>query len=152
MGLLEGDINYRNGWFEMNSTIVNITIEDAAEINQFAKAEGTASGSVGDRIFGMNIQAGIHIPQLMGKQTKHDWIAHAMYESIDTQASLSNCLTTTAGTSNCEVDGKASRDIVTFGITYKPIPAVALKLDRTHWWYGDESTKYTTNLGVAYMY
>ena len=152
MALLEGDINYRNGWFEMNSTIVNITIEDAAEINQFAQAEGTASGSVGDRIFGMNIQAGIHIPQLMGKQTKHDWIAHAMYESIDTQASLSNCLTTTTGTSNCEVDGQASRDIVTFGITYKPIPAVALKLDRTHWWYADESDKYTTNLGVAYMY
>ena len=94
----------------------------------------------------------IHIPQLMGKQTKHDWIAHAMYESVDTQASVPECLTTTKGTTNCEVDGQASRDIVTFGITYKPIPAVALKLDRTHWWYGDESDKYTTNLGVAYMY
>jgi len=152
MGLLEGDINYRKGWFEMNSTIVNITIEDAAEINQFAQAEGTASGAVGDRIFGMNIQTAIHIPQLMGKQTKQDWIAHAMYESIDTQASLSSCLATAAGATNCAVDGKASRDIVTFGITYKPIPAVALKLDRTTWWYGNETSKYTTNIGVAYMY
>ena len=83
--LSEADVQYRKGAFEINSTIANISIEDTAELNRYAADEGTQSGAIGERIFGWNIQAGVHLLQLAGKSTKHDLIAHAMYESIDTQ-------------------------------------------------------------------
>ena len=144
-------MNYRNGWFEMNSAIANITLDDADKINRFATEQSTDDGAVGERIFGMNVQAGIHLWQLMGKQTNHDLIAHAMFETIDTQASLAACSVTDAGTSNCAVHDQAQRDIITYGVTYKPIPAVALKVDHTHWMYG-QTTKDQVNMAVAYMY
>ena len=40
---------------------------------------------------------------------------------------------------DCAVDHKAARDIVHFGLTYKPIPAVALKLDHKIIQYAYES-------------
>jgi hypothetical protein len=158
--LSEADVQYRKGAFEMNSTIANINIQDTAELNQFAADEGTQSGAIGKRIFGFNVQAGVHLLQLAGKSTKHDLIAHAMYESIDTQADLDDsCQATKVGakTRDCAVDHKAARDIVHFGLTYKPIPAVALKLDHKIIQYaydvangGDKQG--STHLGIAYMY
>jgi len=158
--LSEADVQYRKGAFEMNSSIANISIEDTAELNRFAADEGTQSGAIGERIFGWNIQAGVHLLQLAGKSTKHDLIAHAMYESIDTQADLdSSCTATKVGAKkrDCAVDHKAARDIVHFGMTYKPIPAVAFKLDHKIIQYaydvpngGDKQG--STHLGIAYMY
>jgi len=152
MFLNEADIQIRKGAFEMNSTIANISIDDTAELNKFASDEGTASGAIGERIFGWNIQAGVHLLQLMGKTTKHDLVAHVMYESLDTQADLDDTCTT-----NCDVDSKAARDIVHFGLTYKPIPEVAIKVDHKilEYAYADGTTDNqdkTTNLGIAYMY
>ena len=127
MFLNEADIQLRKGAFEMNSTIANISIADTAEINKFQSDEGTAGskvGAIGERIFGWNIQAGVHLLQLAGQQSKHDLIAHVMYESLDTQADMDDDCTT-----GCSVDKKSNRDIVHFGLTYKPIPDVAIKLD-----------------------
>ena len=160
MLLTEGDIQLRHGWFELNSTIANISIEDTAELNQYLANQGKQSGAIGKRIFGFNVQAGIHILQLMQKATNHDLIVHAMYESVDTQASLDDsCQKTTIALKarDCSVDHKAARDIFHYGITYKPIPAVALKVDHKIIQYaydvsnnGDKQA--STNLGIAYMY
>jgi hypothetical protein len=152
MFLNEADIQLRKGAFELNSTIANISIADTAEINKYASDEGTASGAIGERIFGWNIQAGVHLLQLAGKTTKHDLIAHVMYESLDTQADLDDTCAT-----NCAVDDKAARDIVHFGLTYKPIPDVAIKIDHKilEYAYADgskDNQDKTTNLGIAYMY
>ena len=72
----------------------------------------------------------------------------------------SSCTATAVGggdTRDCAVDHKAARDIVHFGLTYKPIPAVALKLDHQIIQYsydvangGDQQG--STNIGIAYMY
>jgi len=152
MFLNEADIQIRKGAFEMNSTIANISIDDTAELNKFASDEGTASGAIGERIFGWNVQAGVHLLQLAGQQTKHDLIAHVMYESLDTQADMDDTCAI-----NCDVDNKAARDIVHFGLTYKPIPDVAIKIDHKilEYAYADgvkDNQDKTTNLGIAYMY
>jgi hypothetical protein len=83
-----------------------------------------------------------------------------MYESLDTQASLDDsCQKTTIARKarDCSVDHKAAREIFHYGITYKPIPAVALKVDHKIIQYaydvsnnGDKQS--STNLGIAYMY
>ena len=152
MFLNEADIQIRKGAFEVNSTIANISIADTAELNKFASDEGTASGAIGERIFGWNVQAGVHLLQLAGQQTKHDLIAHVMYESLDTQADMDDTCAI-----NCDVDNQAARDIVHFGLTYKPIPDVAIKIDHKilEYAYADgvkDNQDKTTNLGIAYMY
>ena len=70
MFLNEADIQLRKGAFELNSTIANISIADTAEINKYASDEGTDSGAIGERIFGWNIQAGVHLLQLAGKHNQ----------------------------------------------------------------------------------
>ena len=155
MFLNEADIQVRQGWFEFNSTIANIDIADTAELNKYASEEGTVgkAGTIGERIFGFNAQIGLHLLQMAGKTTKHDLIVHGMYESVDTQADIDSSCTV-----NCSLDSKAARDIWTYGLTYKPIPDVAIKIDHKVLTYAFQETSSidnqsnTTNLGIAYMY
>jgi len=157
MFLNEVDLQVRKGAFEMNTTFVNISIDDTAELNKWAKAEGTQSGAIGERIYGFNIQGGVHLLQLAGKATKHDLIAHVMFETLDTQADMDSA----CAVGDCSIDKKSAYNNITYGLTYKPIPDVAIKIDHKVKSYTSNDSTFassfdknsnTTNLGIAYMY
>ncbi|MFQ5449989.1 MAG: hypothetical protein ACE5E9_05135 [Nitrospinaceae bacterium] len=146
--LLEGDVKYRLRWFEMNATIVNIDVDDAAAINTYCTAvnvvtAGTCSADVPDNIFGWNIQAGVHIPQLLGLNTTQDLVPFFLFERIRPQDSLPS------GTAPSH---KSNFNVFTMGISYMPIAEVALKADYQHFKTGDSKSHDQFNMGIAYMY
>jgi hypothetical protein len=144
--IIEGDIKYRRKWFEMNASIANIHINNAAELNAFATAQGNASGNIASNILGYNAQFGIHWPQLLGKSTSHDVVTHFMYEFIDTQNEMP-----TGATQQTGKDGEA--DVYTAGITWFPATTnVALKADYTHQVFQDGTSNNQVNFGMAYMF
>ena len=147
MTLLEADIKYRWKWFDMNASIVNTEIDDAQAMNTFCAPGGATDdcvGGIASNIFGYNIQAGVHLPQLMGWKTSQDIVPHFMFERVRTQDEMP------AGT---DPDKSANRNAVyTFGVTYLPIPAVAIKMDHTHIVLQDNTSTDKFNLGIAYMY
>ena len=155
--LNEADIQIRQGAWEMNSTIVNINIDDTAETNKLHNANGNGGkGDIGERIFGWNVQAGVHLLQLAGQTTKHDLIAHVMFEAYDLQKDFdSSC-----AVGDCVEYSKSDVEIIHYGLTYKPIPEVAIKIDHQRleyqnvglWTKTEDATDNTSNIGIAYMY
>jgi len=150
--LIEGDMKYRLNWFEMNASIANISIDEAAALNAFcASAAGDCTADIGDNIFGWNVQAGVHVPQLLGMNTSHDLVTWFMYEHIRPQDSVPSGTAPTAG---------VNFDVYQAGITYLPIPAVAVKLDWQHRRFQNPDfasgklgkAADAINLGIAYMY
>ncbi len=154
--LLEADMKFRKQWFEMNASVANIDVNDAAAINAYCTAQnvitaGTCTADVGDNIFGWNVQAGVHVPQLLGLPTSHDVVTWFMFERIRPQDSVPSGTTPTAGVNYNVFQG---------GITYLPIPAVAIKADFKHQRFDNANfavgkvgkSASTANLGIAYMY
>jgi hypothetical protein len=150
--LLEADVKYRLNWFEMNASIANIDVSDAAAINAFcASAAGDCTSDIGDSIFGWNVQAGVHVPQLLGMNTSHDVVTWFMFERIRPQDSVPTGTAPAAGVNFNVYQG---------GITYLPIPSVAIKADWKHQRFDNPNFAVgevgkaadTVNLGIAYMY
>ena len=154
--LLEADMKYRLNWFEMNASVANIDVSDAAAINAYCAAQnvitaGTCTPDVGDNIFGWNVQAGVHVPQLLGMNTSHDLVTWFMFERIRPQDSVPTGTAPTAG---------VNFDVYQGGITYLPIPSVAIKADWKHQRFDNPNFAVgkvgkaadTVNLGIAYMY
>jgi len=144
--ILEADIKYRQKWFEMNASVANVHINNAAELNAFATAQGNASGNIASNALGWNVQAGIHWPQLLGKSTSHDVITHFMYEFIDTQNQMPTGATQQTGS-------EGETDVYTAGVTWFPATInVALKADYTHQVFLDGTSSNEINFGMAYMF
>ena len=142
--LLEADVRYRWKWFEMNSTVVNIDINDATEINAFcASAAGDCSADVAENVFGWNIQAGVHLLQLLGKSTTQDLVPYLLYENVRPQDKMPTGTPT---------DHANNFELITAGLSYMPIESVALKTDWQHFMHDDGTSKDQINVGVAYMY
>ena len=141
--ILEGDVKYRYRWLDMNASMAHINISDAGAINTFLIAESANDGNVASGIFGWNIQAGIHLPQLLGRSTSQDVVLFALYEFIDTQNEMP---------AGFAPDLKNERKILTTGVSYMPIDEVALKFDYQHTSKGNGDRVDQVNIGMAYMY
>ena len=149
--MLEADMKWRKGAFELNNSIANVSISDSDEMNTFCSAAATRAASscrddIPDNIFGINLQAGLHLPQAMGWSTTHDIIPHIMYEKIRPADSFGG----NAATAN----RARNFDRFLIGASYMPIPKVAIKLDMS--WYDYQvasADDYSTvEMAVAYMY
>ena len=141
--VLEADVKYRYRWFDMNASIAHISISDAGAINNFLINEGESDGNVASGIFGWNVQAGVHMPQLLGLSTSQDVVLFALYEFIDTQNEMPT---------GFAPDLKNERKILVAGVAYQPIPEVALKFDYQHTSKGNGDRVDRVNIGIAYMY
>ena len=148
--MLEGDMKYRRGWFDMNASIANIDIDDSDALNTFcagaARGGGSCRDDIPENIFGYMVQAGVHVPQLLGWKTSHDLIPFVTYEKIRPIDEFGGEAKTANRSKNF--------DLVTTGISYMPTKKVALKIDYQQYMFQTGSTKNNQklNLGVAYMY
>jgi len=145
LALVEADVQYRKDWFEMNATIVNTSISDTEELNAFCQNPSHAcDGKIAENQFGFNIQGGIHIPQLLGKKTTQDLVAHYMFEKVRTQDSNDGTYT---------IDRSRNRNAVhNFGLAYFPIPKVSIKADALFVHTEDNQTTQTFQMAVGYLY
>jgi hypothetical protein len=159
MFLIEGDVKYRLNWFEMNASVANISIENAAEINAFCSSGNVLSncdGDIGSNIFGFNVQAGIHLPQLLGMRTQQDVVIWGMFEKIRPQDRVPS--STLGGTSR--VRPGVNFNVYQAGVAYYPIPNVAIKADLQHRRFDNPNfavgavgkSATTANVGIAYEY
>lgn len=143
VSLVEGDVKYRLKWFDANASVVNTTIADAAALNSYAITQGTNNGVIPKQIFGWNIQGGIHLPQLLNINTRHDVVPFALYESYNLNKQVP-----TGFQANPALDTK----VRTFGVAYFPVPEVALKIDFQTFTRGDNSRQEQVNMGLAFVY
>ncbi len=147
MTLIEADIRYRKGWFDMNASIVNTHLDDAAAINTYCVAASNCTATntkgVAENMFGFNVQTGAHLPQLMGWKTSYDIIPHVMFERIRNQDKMPN------GTAPTLAD---NYNVYHVGVAYLPIPEVSIKVDHLHKKTDDGKSSDTFYAGLAYMY
>lgn len=144
--VVEGDVKFRWTWFDMNATIVNIFISDAAAITMFNRTTGgslKATETIPDNIFGFNVQAGVHVPQLLNMNTDHDFIPFILYENFDLQDSVPTGFAR---------DRSLDTEVITGGFSYMPASNVALKMDWQHFMFGNNTSKDKFNMGMAFMY
>lgn len=143
--IFEGDVRFRKQWFEMDATIVSIHVDDAGDLNAYCarvKVKG-CSGGIAEEMFGWNIEVGIHVLQLAKIDTGHDLVPFFLFEQYDTQYSMP---------SGTPADPSKDVDVYTMGISYLPIPQVAIKTDYQQLIMGDGTTTEKVNVGIAYMY
>jgi len=154
--ILEGDIQVRRNAFEGKFAIMKGWVEDTAEINTWCSQNPSCAADVPKEAFGWLIEAGVHLPQLLGWDTTHDLIPYISYEKIRPNDETGDNAATGS------LSSTANFHDLTMGVSYKPIDAVSLKLDYQQFFY-DESVDLLTdptwtttnsivNLGVAYMY
>ena len=134
----------------MNASIANIDIDDSDALNTFcagaARGGGSCRNDIPENIFGYMVQAGVHVPQLLGWKTSHDLIPFVTWEKIRPIDEFGGEAATANRSKNF--------DLVTTGISYMPTKKVALKMDYQKYMYqtGSNKENQKVNLGVAYMY
>jgi len=111
---LHGSAEYRGA--ELRTLYVQGLIGDVTQIND--RNGLTGSGSVGEKLFGGYVQVAYNVLSLL--DTKHYLAPFFRYERYDTQQKVPGGFTK---------DPANSRVEYTYGLTYKPITNVVVKLD-----------------------
>ncbi|KAF0124266.1 MAG: hypothetical protein FD189_2520 [Elusimicrobia bacterium] len=117
------------------------TIGNAAGVNSAQGFTDAAKNSVGSKFFGGYVEGALNI--LAGTQTSQYLAFFARYERYNTQ------WRTPAGFAR---DPANSRSEYTGGLTYKPIPQVAVKLDHQRITNRARTGINQFNLGLAYIF
>ncbi len=134
--LLEAHAQYRKGAFEARGLILYSAVSAAEKLNAvFGK-------DVGSSQVGGYLELGYDVLGLIVPETEQQVTLFGRYEIYDTQAS----------TEGFAANEAYARRETTLGLTYRPMPQVALKLDH-QWLYNKESHNFRQfNLGVGYNF
>ena len=76
--------------------------------------------SLGDELTGWYVEGGVDVLRLISPEAKQSVTTYARYEDVDTQASLA---------AGVPASGGFEDQIVTFGASWSPLPALVFKLD-----------------------
>jgi hypothetical protein len=135
--LFEGDVRIRKAGFDIQGTIIQTRIKDAGDLS-------TATGEdIGTLHFGWNLELAYHLLPLLSPDTEQDLVPFVRYERFDTQAQMP---------SGFIADPANNRQVITAGLSYLPVPQVALKIDHEEWRDGAHDNGRRTNLGLAWMF
>lgn len=93
-------------------------VDDVAELDAALGLTGTET--IGERLEGWYAEVGYDIVDLFASESRQSLTPFVRFESIDTQAKVP---------SGFASDPVNDQEIVTFGLSYQPIPAVVIKLD-----------------------
>lgn len=134
--MLEGHARYQKNGFEARGLLVYSTISDVEKLNAaFEKAVGKSQ-------FGGYLELGYDVLGLIAPETEQQVTVFGRYEIYDTHAS----------TTGFEANDAYARRETTLGLTYRPMPQVALKADY-QWLYNKDTHNFRQfNLGVGYNF
>ncbi len=137
------DIHGKTAWkgLEVKALYAAGTISNVAELNAEQGFTGTAS--VGEAMFGGYVEVAYDVFRLLPDNRGHQLSPFIRYERYDTQAKTPDGFTG---------DPSKSATEATFGLTYKPIPEVAIKID--HQYVGNQAHTGlgSTNIGFGYLF
>lgn len=145
VSLFEADAKFTFEGVELEGLVAVVFNPDAGAMTTAQRADGNISATdvIGERMFGFMIEGAYHVFHHVWDNAPVDLVAFVRYEKIDTQNK-----TPTGFTKNQAFN----RQNVTFGMSFLPIPQVAIKVD-----YQWRSNKAGTangqfNLGTAYYF
>ncbi|MEW6325285.1 MAG: hypothetical protein AB1515_07840 [Nitrospirota bacterium] len=136
--LFEGDLRLRKAGFDIQGTVVHTRIKDASDLSAALAPE-----VIGTLQFGWNAEVAYHLLQALAPDSEQDVVPFIRYERFDTQAKAPDGFT---------ADPVNNRRVITGGISYLPIPQVAIKVDHERWEDGADDHGHRTNLGLAWMF
>ena len=139
--LVEGDLRIRKGGFDLQGTVVQTRIKNAGDLSA---AIGQAIGKIQ---FGWNAEVAFHLLNAISPDSEQDLVPFVRYERFDTQAQMP---------SGFAANPANNRKVLTFGLSYLPIPQVAIKVDHESWTAGTlaggDDHGHRTNVGLAWMF
>ena len=154
--IVVADYKTKRGALDLDFGIFKGWVEDTKEINAACStmADAACDGGVPQSAFGFLATLGVHLPQLIGKNTTHDLIPYIQYQKIRPQDEVGEGATDVP---------KSNWDVLTVGVSYMPHPQVAIKAAAITKYYGgteaanarfgDAGSSGTAfNAAVAYMY
>lgn len=107
---------YKARGFDVRALVALATVDDAALVNEVRGASGSAS--VGERLVGGYVQAGYDV--LRGRSTEQQLVPYVRYEQLSTQDEVPDGFVR---------DPATDRRIVSLGLSWKPLPNIAVKGD-----------------------
>jgi hypothetical protein len=123
VGVAEVDVRTRIGGFKARAEAAAVFIGDAAALDR-ALSVGTpdqrAAVPVASQAQGAYLEAGYDLLHLLARPSGQELTAFGRFDYVDTQASVP---------AGFVARPELRRYTVTLGLTYKPIPFIALKLD-----------------------
>jgi len=140
--IYEVDFRYTIAGIDFQGEIAQVDIGDAEKLNTIL---GKTSGSdaIAEELFGWYLEGAYHFLPLINRTTSHDAALFLRYEDYDTQKTMPGGFA-----ENPAFD----RQAWTFGLTYRPIPDLAIKVD-----YQDRKNEAGTaedlfNLGIGWEF
>jgi hypothetical protein len=132
IGLFDVDARYRHGGFSARGEFALLVVGDAGNLDRVLASSSNpdqlAAVPVASRSLGGYVEAAYDVLRILAPCTDQALDAFARFDYANTQASVP------AGFTPLEQYDR--RSIVT-GVSYKPIPQIALKADYRHAWLGD---------------
>ncbi len=142
--MVEGDAKYTFEGIELEGQLAFTNLSDSANINNVMIAvDPTFTDFVGQQMFGWYVEGAYHLFHHLMPETKKDLVYFVRYEDFDTQFKMP------AGFAG---DLANDRRSITTGISYLPIPQVALKADYQFNWNKANSGTDQFNLGIGFYY
>ncbi|MDO8461611.1 MAG: hypothetical protein Q7S98_01990 [Deltaproteobacteria bacterium] len=123
LSMMEGDAKYSIEGIDLEGILAFSHLKDAGNINTaILAASPTFTNFVASQMLGYYIEGAYHLFHHLMPETKHDLVVFARYEQIKTQFSMP---------SGFAANPANDRKVVTTGLSYLPIPQVAVKADYT---------------------
>jgi hypothetical protein len=154
--ILVADYKTKRGALDLDFGVFKGWVSDTAEINTACgtMASAACGSDVPQSAFGLLMTVGVHVPEMMGKNTIHDVIPFIQYQKIRPQDEVGD---------NATDVPQSNYDVLTVGVAYKPHSQVALKANYKTIYYGGTEVANTLygaagttgssfNMGVAYQY
>jgi hypothetical protein len=147
--IVEADLRGRWRGLEGRAELASVWIGGTRRLNRALEAAvppGEAfDGPVGYQLLGGYVELGYNVLQPAKLRSRMQLVPFARFEYVDTQFDMGPGLSRTPGN---------RRQIVTAGLTFRPIAEVAVKLDYQHFWTDDPANASFDkfNAGLAFMF
>ncbi len=130
VSLVEADVQYNGRLVSFRALFSQVNIPDAASINR-AYASNTP-----ESFFGAYAEASLNLLYIFNKETKKTLSLFARYETMDLNKSIPK---------NGIENGLNKKDIISTGLTYKPVHGIAIKADYVYKKTGDPNPALVLN-------
>ena len=144
LALLEADAKYSFQGIDLDGAFAWTRLSDAGNINTvLVAADPTFTNFVGSQMLGWYLEGAYHLFHHLWPETNHDLVVFGRFEDFNTQHRMP-----TGFAANPAND----RNTVTVGVSYLPIPQVAIKADYMINWNKANAGVDQFNLGVGFYY
>jgi hypothetical protein len=142
--LIEADAKYSFQGIDLDGAFAWTRLSDAGNINTvLVAADPTFTNFVGSQMLGWYLEGAYHLFHHLWPETKHDLVVFGRYEDFNTQHRMP---------AGFAANPANDRNTVTAGISYLPIPQVAIKADYMFNWNQANAGVDQFNLGVGFYY